>query len=368
MEKNTREIIEKNYREAIIKKYRSEKVDGKYSHYLDNPSQALLRDLCWEIFNLEPKESDLVVYRNFFRSEFNLKEENTSTSHTDKFKKVGAFLRGGIKPAKITTVELAAILVDYEPRPFKKFNEKGIPIIEHPISSPKIPFAFGINDQREEEIEIERNEIEKENGNYQKEQIANSDKGEIFPFGGEKEKEKVESTPQILNSDQGDKEKILGNTEIIPDIPEPKRLSLLKKIKEKIVNNFLNRLRNTAIATVFIFGLISVVIYFTFFKNHCMQWSEDHYEVVDCSLQNGKNTNDIIPLDKDLLDFKKLNACDTTTCFKKNGEAFVWYAKTRNGIDFFNDNGNGRHPEYKKTLLPVSQYIFDKYLKDKPCK
>lgn len=363
MEKNTRENIEKNYREAIIKKYRSEKVDGKYSHYLDNPSQALLRNLCWEVFSLSPKENDLVVYRNFFRFDFNSKDEDTSITYTNKFKKVGAFLRGHKVPAKITTVELAAILVDYEPRPFKKFKEKGIPIIEQPIDSPKIPFAFGIKDGREEEIEIEGNEIEKKNGNYQEEQIANFENEKKNNYDEEKEK----SATDLSNLNEDKKNINSEEVEIITVDNQPSRLSLFLKIKEKILKKFLNRLKNTVIVTVFIFGLIITVIYFSFFKNHCMQWSEDHYEVVDCSPKNGKNTNEIIPLDNDLLDFKKLKVCDTTICFKKNGEGSVWYVKTPNGIDFFNDNGSGRHPESKKSLRPVSKYIFDKYVKGKSC-
>ncbi|MFZ0599459.1 MAG: hypothetical protein WAM46_20900, partial [Flavobacterium sp.] len=162
MEKITQENIESEYKEAIRKKYRSEKVDGKYSHYLANPSQAALRDLCWEVFNSNPKEYDLVVYRNFFRSEFNSKEEDTSTPYTDKFKKVGAFLRGGIQPAKITTVELAAILVDFEPRPFKRFRERGIILVEEPIGSPKTPFAFNINNDTQEENYYKEDENEED--------------------------------------------------------------------------------------------------------------------------------------------------------------------------------------------------------------
>jgi len=113
--------------------------------------------------------------------------------------------------------------------------------------------------------------------------------------------------------------------------------------------------------------LIGAVIYFAFLKKHCMQWSEDHYEVVDCSQKDEVVLNEIIPLDEDLLDFRKLKGCDTTRCFMENGDAFVWYSKTANGIDFFNDNGNGKHPVTKRALRPVTQYIVGKYLKGKSC-
>lgn len=318
MEKNTLEKNENDYREAIRNKYRIEKIEGKHSHYLNNPSQALLRDLCWEIFSSDPKPDDLQVYRNFFRSEFN-SEENTSIQYTDKFRKVGWFYKGAKKPANISTVELAAILVDFQPRPFIKFRK----------------------DIGEEESKLIK---------------------ELRDSSISKDLSKE------IKEEAGPKDPNWESTEIVQATPKPFRINLFVNTKEKIFNNFKNRLRKTALATILIFCLIGAVVYFAFFQKHCMQWSEDHYEVVDCTVNEDEVIlNEIIPLDKDLLGFKKLKACDTTICFMKSGDAFVWYAKTANGIDFFNDNGNGKHPETKGALRPVSHYIFNKYLKGKPC-
>lgn len=310
MKKNTLDDIENDYKEAIRTKYRSERIEGKHSHYLNNPSQALLRDLCWEIFNSSPKVDDIVVYRNFFKEEFVPNDENNSTTYTDKFKKVGAFLKGGKEPAKISTVELAAILVDFEPRPFKKFIKEGF---------------NGLEDE-----------------NY---------------------KETTVSGDEDLLQEEPKNEGI----EVFQLTTKPVRINRFVKAKEKIIYNFKNRLKKTAGVIILVFCLIATVIYFAFFKNHCMQWSDDHYEVVDCSTKDNGNFNVIIPLDESLLDFRKLKACDTTTCFMKNGEAFVWYGKTSEGVDFFNDNGNGKHPETKGALRPVTHYMFNKYLKGKPC-
>ena len=93
-----------------------------------------------------------------------------------------------------------------------------------------------------------------------------------------------------------------------------------------------------------------------------MQWSGDHYETVDCELYTNDpvKLNSIKPLDKNLIDLKKIKVCDTTTFFK-NGEAIIWYAKTENGIDFFNTHG--RHPENDHALKPVTHYIVNKYVK-----
>ncbi len=96
-----------------------------------------------------------------------------------------------------------------------------------------------------------------------------------------------------------------------------------------------------------------------------MQWSDNHYEVVDCKDGIEGNQNKIILYDSHLLDFKKIPVCDTTT-WHANGESIVWYAKIKSEVDFFNSCGNGRHPETNSTLRPLTEYMFNKY-KKKDC-
>lgn len=327
MKKNT----PKDYKEAVRIKFEKEK-DGIYSTHLSNPSQASLRDLCWKIFKSNPETDDLTVYEDFFKFPFDSKDENTSITYTNKFKKVGAFLRGGIEPAKIDTVNFAAILVDYQPRPFRKFKERGVIVIDQPIGSPKIPFAFGINDKREEEIEIERNEIEKENGNYQEEQLANSGNEETFTYDGEKEIEEMKSKTQVL-----------------VDVDENQQNKSPIKVIYAIIG-----------VTLF---LCLIGIYYKLSYKECMQWSGDHYEMVDCDLkiQGFGTAANIEIFDPTLVNLRKVKVCDTTTCFDKNGVATIWYAKRGNEVDFF--NAHGRHPENNHPLRPVTPYILNKYVR-----
>jgi len=109
--------------------------------------------------------------------------------------------------------------------------------------------------------------------------------------------------------------------------------------------------------------LISLIIYLALPEKQCMQWSNDHYEIVDCNLkiEGIGMANKIELLDKSLVNLKKVKVCDTTTCFDKNGQAIIWYGKTANGIDFF--DGHGRHPESNSPLRPVTRYILNKYVK-----
>lgn len=312
MPNNTRE----DYKEAIRIKFEKER-NGVNSNYFNPTSQANLRDLCWKIFKSNPGTDDLNVYRDFVGSEFNPSNEDTSIAYTDKFRKVGSFLKRKKEPLKFDTVNFAAILVDFELRPYQKFFEKGG--IEQNIIENVISF--------DPEIIVDEEEVE---------------------VG----KEEVEITVENENSLSNDEEN---------KNPEPEK----QTSKYKFFERLLKRSKQAIIIVAVIFGLTGTgtAIYLAFFKKDNMQWSKDHYEVVYKEGIEG-NSNEIIDYDEHLLNFKKLQVCDTTTCFKPNGEAIVWYAKRGDRAEFFNANGNGRHPETKKSLRPITQYIKGKYKGD----
>jgi hypothetical protein len=128
-------------------------------------------------------------------------------------------------------------------------------------------------------------------------------------------------------------------------------------------------LKNSKRKAIFIFagiiGLltISYIVRKEFFPaKECMQWNNDHYEEVVCA-GNKIGFYDINPIfDKndDLLDFKKISVCDTTTFFKYN-QPMVWYIKQNGKCEYF--NAPGLHPISGKPLRPISKYIIAKYIK-----
>lgn len=324
-----------DYKKAIVAKFEIEK-DGVYFNFLSPPSQANLRKLCWEIFKSNTNVDDLRTFHSFFEFEFDPERYNHFKDYTDRFRPVGSFLKGETEPTNRFAVELAAILVDFQPRPYKRFKEKGIvPIIETVIETetspvtPPIPIIINID------------------MNDGKEEIRNH-------------------TEPVIDQDKNvDYEKNLhvnhfySENTFVPD----DRLSFWEQLKRIFTNKPTGRLKKTLLAIILIFGLIASVIYFAFFKMHCMQWSEDHYEIVDCTPETSARTNlnPIIPLDDRLLDFRKVAVCDTTTCFRPDGQAIVWYAKNKDKAEFFNSNGIGRHPETERALRPVTEYIKGKY-------
>ena len=55
--------ILKEYKKAIKIQYETKK-NGMYFDYLCSPSRGKLRDLCWLIFEKNPTQDDLNVFRN----------------------------------------------------------------------------------------------------------------------------------------------------------------------------------------------------------------------------------------------------------------------------------------------------------------
>ncbi|MBS7254672.1 hypothetical protein [Flavobacterium branchiicola] len=117
------------YKKAIQAKYDIEK-NGKYFDYLYKPSRGKLRDLCWLIFENTPTQNDLNVFKNLLELDFDHSKKNKFKEKKDKFRPIETFFKGETDPSNIDAINMAAILVDFEPRPFKKFYES--PKIEEP--------------------------------------------------------------------------------------------------------------------------------------------------------------------------------------------------------------------------------------------
>jgi len=137
------------YKKAIKIKYEIEK-EGEYFDFLYNPSRGKLRDLCWLIFEDKPTQDDLNVFRNLLCLDFDHTQKNKFKDQKDKFRPIETFFKGETDPSNIDAINLAAVIVDFQPRPFKKFNEKC-----------RIEEAKQIkNVAKNETVEIENNGIE----------------------------------------------------------------------------------------------------------------------------------------------------------------------------------------------------------------
>lgn len=298
-----------DYKNAIKKKYEAEK-SGEYSNHFNRPSNVNLKNLCIKRYNSisNKNDVDLDIFFSFFGFGFDPTRRNLFNDCLDKFKNVRSFLTGKTISPKDETIHFSAVLVDFHPRPLNKFL------------------------------------LEWNGGEFQ---------GDKLEERGESDGEGGQIDPTEVSEPVDDK---VGKNTV--DIKTPSR----DDIKDGS-NKFNRRLPRTIVGVGIALFLIMVISYYTFPNKQCMQWSGDHYELVDCDLkiQGFGTVANIEIFDPTLINLKKIKVCDTTTCFDKNGTAIIWYAKTANGVDFF--DAHGRHPENNSPLRPVTRYILNKYAK-----
>ena len=114
-------ITFEEYKKAIKEKYESKKGED-VSGILLNPTPAQLRNLCLMTFDNGLSSND----KFFFTVFFNVKEEESLRKAIEnfdigKFKPVISFLKGEKDTEHVSRIELAAILVDFNPRPYSKY-------------------------------------------------------------------------------------------------------------------------------------------------------------------------------------------------------------------------------------------------------
>jgi hypothetical protein len=302
MKKNTLE----DYKEAIKAKYEEEK-SGDYASFLINPSRAKLRDLCIILFTENSTSDDLRIFRNFFGFDFRDGISTELKKQTDKFRPLETFFKGETDLTDISGIDLAAILVRYNKRPIHRF------------------------------LKLTDNTIVLE----EKTSYSIVDKNVNFNFEEDKENR---------------------TAVVIPNNPIKKtflpRLSLQQFQQQTIsVPQFFKALVLLMVVLASFYGIKELF----FPAKDCMQWSNDHYELVDCSssVQGISSRNEIIPIKKEELDLKKIKVTQQTPFFQNN-KAIVWYCKKNDKIEYF--SASGFHPENGKPLKPISQYIIDKYI------
>jgi hypothetical protein len=112
-----------HYKNAIQQHYEINKNDD-ITGILLNPTPAQLRNYCSLIFDkgLTPKDEE--VFRNFFETKnCETLKKAIDNCNTDKFKTIISFLKEKRDSEISLRVELAAVLIDFKPRPYNKFNK-----------------------------------------------------------------------------------------------------------------------------------------------------------------------------------------------------------------------------------------------------
>lgn len=245
---------------------------------------------------------------------------------TDKFKPLATFLKGKTELTDLKGVELLAFILDFNERPYRNFSKKE-EVLKRKENAPLLT-----NKQEEPRIS----------------EPTDQKKGTSTTSANQ--------TP---------------NVHIIhPNLQEePVLISIPKETNKTRIPLKFFKSKNAlyGIIAMVLILLIGFCLYQETNEEQCMIWKNTHYEVVNCeqTFSTFMVQNQIIPKnDKLLRNFKKIDVTKKTIFFDRKNDPLLWYSKTRNGIEFFNQPGI--HPETGKTLKPVTPYILNKYVFSNP--
>jgi len=156
-------ITFEEYKEGIKAQFQAIKREGIYgSGDLSNVTPAQLRDLCLRKAENQLNPKDEMVFRYFF----NAKEGEKLTRAIEnygigKLKSVISFLKGEKNSENRNRIELAAILVDFNPRPFHSyFSNEGKDIIV--LKEPSQEIKETSNEERIAFVAVSEKEIKSE--------------------------------------------------------------------------------------------------------------------------------------------------------------------------------------------------------------
>ncbi len=108
-----------SYKNAIKAKYEQEK-SGGFSNYLSAPTDAKLRRLCTMRLQDNPSENDHAIFAHFFGYRFEGNGQKLARQ-AERFRTINLFLKGKSVLTDENAADLLALLVDFEPRPLRRF-------------------------------------------------------------------------------------------------------------------------------------------------------------------------------------------------------------------------------------------------------
>jgi hypothetical protein len=117
MNKNTSD----DYIKAIKAKYEEAKT-AEFSGYLLNPSPAELKNLCLLLWDKGGNNLDQEILDRFFDlNDKSNKRKQIEHFDVDKLKPISNFLKSKTETTRPINLDLIAVLVDFNPRPYRKF-------------------------------------------------------------------------------------------------------------------------------------------------------------------------------------------------------------------------------------------------------
>ena len=288
------------YKKAVRLKYEVEK-NGDFSSFLFNPSRGKLRDLCKEIFKENNNLDDLKSFKLFFGFDYSLESLNRLRDQKDKFRPIETFFKGETDLQDIEGINIAAILVNFEQRPFAKFRHSDLKIVEE-----------------------------------------------------EKKKESDKGITDVLIFRQNSNDGV--DVEVKKDDKKRNLFFWVGNNKLIVVLLFIAALIGGFSLSKFVFKK-KECLYWEVDRYVSIDCGDDKIALLKLNMvQNDERLTDFrkIPVDKSTVFFSPSGRPLIWYCKMSPTQ-----------IDYFNSNGNGFHPATGKALNPITPYIVNKYVRKK---
>lgn len=95
-------------------------------------------------------------------------------------------------------------------------------------------------------------------------------------------------------------------------------------------------------------------------EKQCMQWQEDHYEIVDCEVRGIMDISPIIASDENVVELRKVRLKKGMEFFKYKKPLYYYYKVSKDSVEFF--NAPGLHPITNEPLKKITPHMIDKYI------
>jgi hypothetical protein len=110
-----------DYIKGVKAKYEEAKA-GEFSDFLLKPSPAELKNLCLLLFDKGCTKLDQEILDRFFDfNEKSTRQKQIENFEVDKLRPISNFLKSKTETTRTISLDLIAVLVDFNPRPYRKF-------------------------------------------------------------------------------------------------------------------------------------------------------------------------------------------------------------------------------------------------------
>ncbi|WP_442591208.1 hypothetical protein ACSBL2_08245 [Pedobacter sp. AW31-3R] len=307
------------YTKAVILAYEKKKEEVLLPPNLQRHTPARLKKECVNVFPERYTEKDNRTFATLFGKRNNAEEYLTiiESADPDIFRPLNNFLKGSTAYLREeANIELLAWLIDFQPRPNRPGDIYAFVKAEQNPSSPTTELSTDAAESPAAEPE-----------------------------------EEEQNTEIIVASD--------GKRIVEEDLPEPKPYGLADPLVDNRILNIPAKFKKTIIAFFAVFVMVSI-LYIIYPGSQYMYWDGKQYQ----SIAYGQKVEGAAIVVLDTFRLNHLKKITDLSLITANDIGKVHYAKTDGHVEFYTAGGD--HPEdNRKRLLPMTEYIYKKYVSKK---